>query len=131
MHMREVIVECRYHTALQMIFTNHFSGFLPTSVRSVQVHKVLLNWAERVQMGWGVDGDGVMGGIEKFREANTEERWPEVPGSSVLVEKDRKWKRLSVSFPGLYRECLGSSKQNVVLQRNVDGNSALLPLKTN
>jgi hypothetical protein len=32
-------------------------------------------WAERVQMGWGVDGDGVMGGIEEFREANTEERW--------------------------------------------------------
>jgi hypothetical protein len=28
----------------------HFSGFLPTSLRSVQVHKVLLNWAERVEL---------------------------------------------------------------------------------
>ncbi|KAL4814824.1 hypothetical protein BDW67DRAFT_176795 [Aspergillus spinulosporus] len=40
----------------------------------VQIDKVLRNWAERVERGnWDVDRDGVMGGIEKFREADTEE----------------------------------------------------------
>ncbi|RDW90223.1 uncharacterized protein DSM5745_01998 [Aspergillus mulundensis] len=42
----------------------------------VQIDKVLRNWAERVERGgWDVDRDGVVGGIEKFREADTEEHW--------------------------------------------------------
>ncbi|KAL4879022.1 hypothetical protein BJY04DRAFT_220618 [Aspergillus karnatakaensis] len=50
------------------------TGF--TDWRLVQVHKVLENWAEMVEEGlWGVDGDGVAGGIEVFREADTEEGW--------------------------------------------------------
>ncbi|KAL4952023.1 hypothetical protein BDW69DRAFT_201026 [Aspergillus filifer] len=44
----------------------------------VQIDKVLRIWAERVERGdWDVDGDGVAGGIEKFREADTEEHWEE------------------------------------------------------
>ncbi|KAL3469678.1 hypothetical protein BJX99DRAFT_251800 [Aspergillus californicus] len=48
------------------ITTNHF----------VQINKVLNNWADRVKMGdWDVTEDGVAGGIEKFKEADTEEHW--------------------------------------------------------
>jgi hypothetical protein len=38
----------------------------------VQVHTVLLNWAERVELAdWEANEDGVAGGIEKFEEADT------------------------------------------------------------
>lgn len=68
-HIRDDVSEGLYQVY-------HFSGFLPTSLRSVQVHKVLLNWAERVELGdWEVDEDGVAGGIEKFKEADTQEHW--------------------------------------------------------
>lgn len=41
-----------------------------------QLYKVLLNWAERVEMGdWEVDENGVAGGIEKFRDADTPGNW--------------------------------------------------------
>lgn len=44
----------------------------------VQIDKVLRNWAERVERGdWDVDREGVVGGIDKFREADTEEHWEE------------------------------------------------------
>ncbi|RDW67219.1 uncharacterized protein DSM5745_09085 [Aspergillus mulundensis] len=47
-----------------------------TNAHLVVIDKVLNNWAERVEGGdWEVDGDGVRGGIEKFREADTEEHW--------------------------------------------------------
>ncbi|KAL4864356.1 hypothetical protein BDV12DRAFT_201224 [Aspergillus spectabilis] len=47
-----------------------------TDLRLVQIHKVLLNWAERVEEGrWQVDRDGVVGGIKKFREADWEKYW--------------------------------------------------------
>lgn len=47
-----------------------------TNGHLVQMDKVLNNWAERVEMGdWGVDEDGVAGGIDKFREADTEAHW--------------------------------------------------------
>jgi hypothetical protein len=40
--------------------------------------KILESWAERVEMGdWQVDEDGVVGGIDKFKEADTEEHWRE------------------------------------------------------
>ncbi|KAL2860035.1 hypothetical protein BJX68DRAFT_224198 [Aspergillus pseudodeflectus] len=43
---------------------------------SVQIHKVLDSWAERVEQGdWVVGEDGVQGGVGKFREADTEEHW--------------------------------------------------------
>lgn len=42
----------------------------------VQLDKVLNNWAERVEMrDWDIDQDGVVGGIEKFREADMEDCW--------------------------------------------------------
>jgi hypothetical protein len=42
----------------------------------VQIDKVLNNWADRVERGdWEVDEDGVVGGIDKFREADTEAHW--------------------------------------------------------
>ncbi|KAL4801182.1 hypothetical protein BDV18DRAFT_167636 [Aspergillus unguis] len=52
-------------------FTNGF-----TNHHFVQLDKVLNNWAERVENGdWEVGQDGVAGGIEKFKEADTEEHW--------------------------------------------------------
>ncbi|KAL4766864.1 hypothetical protein BDW60DRAFT_201458 [Aspergillus nidulans var. acristatus] len=49
-----------------------------TNSHSVTIDKVLDNWAERVEKGdWEVDEHGVKGGIEKFREADTEEHWQE------------------------------------------------------
>jgi hypothetical protein len=51
-----------------------YNGFVP--VHSVQLHKVLSNWAERVESGdWDVTEDGVAGGLDRFREADTEENW--------------------------------------------------------
>ncbi|KAL2856128.1 hypothetical protein BJX68DRAFT_203099 [Aspergillus pseudodeflectus] len=50
------------------------NGF--TDYHGVQVHKVLENWAGMVERGdWEVGVDGVLGGIEKFMEADTEEHW--------------------------------------------------------
>lgn len=55
-----------------------YSGYLPWDSRSSYLHKVLESWAERVEMGdWKVDEDGVVGGIDKFTEADTEEHWRE------------------------------------------------------
>lgn len=55
-----------------------YSGYLPWDSRSSYLHKALENWAERVEMGdWLVGEDGVVGGIEKFKEADTEEHWRE------------------------------------------------------
>jgi hypothetical protein len=43
---------------------------------AVQIHKILDSWAEQVEQGdWDVGVDGVLGGIGKFREADTEEHW--------------------------------------------------------
>lgn len=55
-----------------------YSGYLPWDSRSSYLHRVLDNWAERVERGdWVVDGDGVVGGIKKFKEADSEEHWRE------------------------------------------------------
>lgn len=63
---------------VQLSYINfvYFSGFQPIDSTVVQVHKVLSNWADRVGMDdWEVNEDGVAGGIEKFREANTSQHW--------------------------------------------------------
>lgn len=53
-----------------------FSDILPWDSHSSQIHKVLLNWAERVEKGdWGVNEDGVADGIGKFKDADTPENW--------------------------------------------------------
>ncbi|KAJ5770013.1 uncharacterized protein N7511_002064 [Penicillium nucicola] len=50
------------------------NGFLEN--HGVQLHKVLVNWAERVESGdWEVDENGVAGEIEKFKDADTPENW--------------------------------------------------------
>jgi hypothetical protein len=42
----------------------------------VQLKYVLWKWVEMVEEGkWEVDADGVVGGIEKWKEADTEEHW--------------------------------------------------------
>ncbi|KAL4966711.1 uncharacterized protein BDV14DRAFT_198834 [Aspergillus stella-maris] len=47
-----------------------------TNSHLVQIDKLLNKWADCVESGdWTVDADGVAGGIEKFREADTEEHW--------------------------------------------------------
>jgi hypothetical protein len=51
-----------------------YNGFGP--LHSVQLHKVLINWAERVESGdWEVKEHGVGGGLDIFREADTEQGW--------------------------------------------------------
>jgi hypothetical protein len=56
------------------LYQTGYNGFL--GPRCVQIHKVLLNWAERVESGdWEVTENGVGGGIETFREADTEHGW--------------------------------------------------------
>ncbi|KAL3479681.1 hypothetical protein BJX99DRAFT_222009 [Aspergillus californicus] len=56
-----------YQAGLTNGITNH---------HFVQIDKVFNNWAERVEMGdWDVTEDGVAGGIEKFKDADTEEHW--------------------------------------------------------
>lgn len=45
-------------------------------LHGVQLHKVLSNWAERVERDdWDVDENGVAGGIEKFKDADTLDHW--------------------------------------------------------
>ncbi|KAJ5160687.1 uncharacterized protein N7482_007691 [Penicillium canariense] len=63
-------------TSFELYQPGRESGFL--EFHEVQLHKVLLNWAERVEMGdWEVNADGVVGGIRKFAEADTPEHWKE------------------------------------------------------
>jgi hypothetical protein len=55
-----------------------YSCYFPRDSRSSYLHKVLENWAERVEMGdWLVGEEGIVGGIEKFKEADTKEHWKE------------------------------------------------------
>jgi len=45
-------------------------------MHNVQLKYVLWRWAEMVEEGkWEVDADGVIGGMEKWKEADTEEHW--------------------------------------------------------
>jgi hypothetical protein len=47
-----------------------------TDYHDVRIHKVLENWAEMVESeAWEIDVNGVVGGIEKFMDADTEEHW--------------------------------------------------------
>ncbi|KAJ9273635.1 hypothetical protein DTO212C5_269 [Paecilomyces variotii] len=56
------------------LYQSGYNGFFGS--RQVQLHKVLTNWADRVKCGdWTVNEAGVEGGIEKFREADTEANW--------------------------------------------------------
>ncbi|KAJ5995751.1 hypothetical protein N7481_002728 [Penicillium waksmanii] len=59
-------------------FLSGYSGYSPWDSRGSYLHKVLESWAERVELGdWQVDEDGVVGGIDMFKEADTEEHWRE------------------------------------------------------
>jgi hypothetical protein len=71
-YMGEHPMPCDDHgTLYQCGTTNGITNF-----HLVQIDKVLNNWADRVERGdWEVDGDGVAGGIDKFREADTEAHW--------------------------------------------------------
>ena len=45
-----------------------------TASHAPQLVAILVLWYENLQSGnWDVDQDGVMGGMEKYREANLEE----------------------------------------------------------
>lgn len=64
----------REETSFELFQPGRESGFLEH--HPVQLHKVLLNWAERVEAGdWEVNADGVAGGMRKFEEADTPEHW--------------------------------------------------------
>ncbi|KAB8226930.1 uncharacterized protein BDW43DRAFT_317305 [Aspergillus alliaceus] len=56
------------------LYQPRYNGFM--GLRDVQLHKVLRNWASNIEDGhWEVGKDGVIGGIERFEEADTEEYW--------------------------------------------------------
>lgn len=56
------------------IHQQDFNHFIES--HDVQLKHVLSRWAEMVEQGkWTVDIDGVAGGIQKWREADTEEHW--------------------------------------------------------
>jgi hypothetical protein len=58
-------------TELYQLGFNHF-----IARHDVQLKYVLRNWLEMITEGkWEVDEHGVIGGIEKWREADTEEHW--------------------------------------------------------
>jgi hypothetical protein len=58
-------------TQLYQLGFNHF-----IAKHDVQLKHVLWRWVEMVEDGkWEVDADGVVGGIEKWKEADTEEHW--------------------------------------------------------
>ncbi|KAG9185087.1 hypothetical protein G6011_03034 [Alternaria panax] len=58
-------------TELYQLGFNHY-----ISSHDVQLRYVLEKWVEMVEEGkWQVDQDGVVGGIEKWREADTEANW--------------------------------------------------------
>ena len=56
------------------LYQPRYNGFV--DLRDVQIHKVLQNWASNIQSGhWEVGEAGVVGGIERFAEADTDEHW--------------------------------------------------------
>lgn len=56
------------------LYQQGFNHFIET--HDVQLKHVLSRWAEMVEEGkWTVDVDGVAGGIQKWREADTEDHW--------------------------------------------------------
>ncbi|RFU75005.1 hypothetical protein TARUN_7236 [Trichoderma arundinaceum] len=56
------------------LYQQGFNHFIRT--HDVQLKHVLWHWAGMVEQGkWAVDVDGVAGGIEKWREADTEDHW--------------------------------------------------------
>jgi hypothetical protein len=58
-------------TQLYQLGFNHF-----IAKHDVQLKHVLSRWVEMIEDGkWEVDADGVVGGIEKWKEADTEEHW--------------------------------------------------------
>lgn len=58
-------------TELYQLGFNHF-----IAAHDVQLKYVLWKWAEMVEEGkWEVDAEGVVGGVEKWKEADTQEHW--------------------------------------------------------
>ncbi|KAH0495710.1 hypothetical protein TgHK011_009243 [Trichoderma gracile] len=56
------------------LYQQGFNHFIRT--HDVQLKHVLERWAEMVEGGkWAVDGEGVVGGVDKWREADTEHGW--------------------------------------------------------
>lgn len=56
------------------LYQQGFNHFI--EMHDVQLKHVLGHWADMVEQGkWAVDDDGVAGGIEKWREADTEDHW--------------------------------------------------------
>lgn len=47
-----------------------------TEMHAVRLISILQNWLEMVQSGdWEVDADGVKGGLDEWRKADTEDSW--------------------------------------------------------
>jgi hypothetical protein len=69
--------DCGIDRMYDKLYRDHQpTGILPWGSHSSYIHKVLVNWAERVESGdWEVNGDGVANGIEKFKDADTPDHW--------------------------------------------------------
>lgn len=58
------------------LFQHGYQSFGGEAIRAQRLVRVVNKWTEMVEGGeWEVDEGGVRGGIEKFREADTEEGW--------------------------------------------------------
>jgi hypothetical protein len=56
------------------LFQLGYNNFINS--HNVQLKHILRHWTELVESGkWEIDQDGVAGGMEKWREADTEEHW--------------------------------------------------------
>lgn len=59
------------HNGLYALGYNHFINAWGTRIQSI-----FENWAGMVERGdWLVEENGVVGGIEKYHDADTEEHW--------------------------------------------------------
>lgn len=62
------------HNTSQNLYQTGFNPWAPT--HDTRLDMVLSSWLEMVRGGhWEVDEHGVAGGIEKWRDADTEEHW--------------------------------------------------------
>ncbi|KAK5108999.1 hypothetical protein LTR62_007633 [Meristemomyces frigidus] len=60
-------------TQVYQLGFNHY-----IEMHDVQLRRVLWRWVEMVSSGkWAVDADGVVGGMEKWRDADSAEHWPD------------------------------------------------------
>ncbi|KAE8443775.1 hypothetical protein EG329_001369 [Mollisiaceae sp. DMI_Dod_QoI] len=70
------IIDSTVRPSFQDLYQHGFKPFGGDWSRAQRLVRLLDNWTGMVERGlWEVGEDGVLGGIEKFKEADTKERW--------------------------------------------------------